>query len=766
MKAVKGTMKVRVLVLAVQGVLAAMAAMPAQAQDETGASLKVPPNTVEVEVLNVSQDSYKFGEYTGLKESGAYVNGGFGIRGGDGYGNENGTRRWELYGTDLGLTSRSLGGSVGDQGRWNLGINFDQLTHYTSDSYQTPYSGNMGGNNFTLPSFGLAANARTLSAGQLAQFQTMKISNDRENTSLTGGFFIDRQWNVKIDFNHLEQSGAKLMGFGSSTVGGAAGERISILPMPQNYTTDTATAALNWVGDKAHMTASYFGSFFRDKYNGVTFQTWQTATATQTMGTAPSNSLHQLNLTGGYALAKRTKLAGGLSYGYNTQNSAYAYDTAAMVTPSPTASLDGAVRTMHGDLKLTDQTTRDLALSAGLKYDHRDNRTGSNIYNFRAIDGGNIANYPNAPLSIRKTQLELASDYRLSAGQKVRLAYNHDDTRRWCNDYATGGGTPAYAAGTNCVTVPRTKEDKIGAGYRVRASDGVNLNAGYSYSERKSNRDEEARPPMIGRDGNPTAATIAAAPPGVTGLNGGEFRGFNPFFEASRKQHMVKAGTNWEPVNDLSLGFNGRYTHDGYNTTYGMQTGQSWGLNFDSTYRYREEGSITAYATYQQRTRQMTNLARSPVSAPTATVPSGASWNNELKDTDTTLGLSAKQGGLAGGRLTLSSDITYSFAKSFFDTSLNYNLLSGAPCSDPSVYTCVGLPDIKSTLFQFKLKGDYQVTKSSKAAVGWLYQRLKAEDFYYNGLQTGFTPTSVLPTNQSAPSYSVNVLFANWIYNF
>jgi hypothetical protein len=197
-----------------------------------------------------------------------------------------------------------------------------------------------------------------------------------------------------------------------------------------------------------------------------------------------------------------------------------------------------------------------------------------------------------------------------------------------------------------------------------------------------------------------------------------------------------------------------------------MQTGQSWGLNFDSTYRYREEGSITAYATYQQRTRQMTNLARSPVSAPTATVPSGASWNNELKDTDTTFGLSAKQGGLAGGRLTLSSDITYSFAKSFFDTSLNYNLLSGAPCSDPSVYTCVGLPDIKSTLFQFKLKGDYQVTKSSKAAVGWLYQRLKAEDFYYNGLQTGFTPTSVLPTNQSAPSYSVNVLFANWIYNF
>jgi MtrB/PioB family decaheme-associated outer membrane protein len=764
----KGTMNVRVLVLAVQGVLAAMAALPVQAQEETGASLKVPPNSVEIEVLNVSGDSYKFGEYTGLKESGAYVNGGFGIRGGDGYGDENGTRRWELWGTDLGLTSRSLGGSVGDQGRWNLGLTFDQLTHYTSDSYQTPYSGNMGGNSFTLPSFGLVTDTRAMSAGQKAQFQTMKISNDRQNTSLTGGFFIDRQWNIKVDFNHLEQSGARLMGFGSSTVGGAGGERISILPMPLNYTTDTATAALNWIGDKAHMTASYFGSFFRDNYNGVSFQTWNTAVATQTMGTAPSNTLHQLNLTGGYALAKRTKLAGGLSYGYNTQNSAYAYDTAAMATPSPTSSLNGAVKTTHADLKLTDQTTRDLALSAGLKYDHRDNRTASNIYNFRAIDGsvGNTANYPNAPFSIRKTQLELAGDYRLSAGQKVRLAYNHDDTHRWCNDYATGGGTPAYAPGTNCVTVPRTKEDKIGAGYRLRATDGVSLNAGYSYSERKSDRDTEARPPMIGRDGNPTAATIAAAPPGTTGLNGGEFLGFNPFFEASRKQHMLKAGTNWEPVNDLSLGFSGRYTHDGYDTTYGMQTGQSWGLNFDSTYRYREEGAITAYATYQQRRRDMTNLARSPVSAPTATVPPGGTWNNELRDTDTTVGLNAKQGGLAGGKVTLTGDLTYSYAKSFFDTSLNYDLLSGAPCSSPAVYTCVGLPDIKSTLLQFKLKGDYQVTKSSKATVGYLYQRLKADDFYYNGLQIGSTPTSVLPTSQSAPSYAVNVFFANWIYNF
>lgn len=775
MKIPNRKMKLGALALAAQGLAVAMHAGPAQAQVPT-ASLRVPPNFAEFGLINVSKDSAKFGEYTGLNRSGVYPNANFDIRGGNAYTDPGGAMRWQVYGNDLGLTSRSAGGTIGEQGRWNFGLNFDQLTHYTSDSYQTPYTGAMGGNSFTLPSFGLAANTRTLSAAQLSQFQTMNISNDRQNTSLSGGLVINRQWSLKVDFNELAQSGAKLMGFGAAAIGGATGERISILPMPQNYKTDTVNVAANWVGEKGNATLSYYGSFFRDKNNGVTFQTWAGALATETMGTAPSNDLHQVNLTGGYALTDRTKVAGGLSYSYNTQNTAYAYDAAQMSTPSPTSSLNGSVRNTHADLKITDRTTRDLTLTGGVKYDQRDNRTSSNIYNFFAIDGSvnNRANYPNAPLSVKKSQLELAGDYRLDPKQKVRVAYNHDDTQRECSQYATGGGTPAYTPGTNCVTVPRTKEDKIGGTYRLKAVEGINLNAGYSYADRKSDRDLNARPPMIGRDGNPTAAGIAAAPPGITGLNGGEFIGFNPFFEASRRQNMFKAGANWEPTELLSLGFSGRATLDDYVTTYGVQKGRSWGLNVDGTYRYHESGTITLYATQQQRTRDMTNDQRSPLSAPTAAsatavaIPSGATWTNHLKDTDTTLGLNVKHGGLMGGRLELVGDTTYSLAKTSYSTVLNYatTTTGGLTCSDPSIYTCVPLPDISNALFQFKLSGLYDVTKTSKVSLGWLYQRLRSDDFYYNGLQNGFTPTSVLPTNQTAPSYAVNVVFASYIVTF
>src|SRR5690348_11433623 len=219
MKTRKEKLQASALALAIQGALAAMCAMPAQAQEPT-APVAAPQNFAEFGVLAVSKSSAKFGEYNGLDKSGGYLNGGFGIRGGNGYGDPNGVRRWEIRGEDLGLTSRSLGATIGDQGRWSFGINFDSLRHVTQDTYQTPYSGNMGGNSFALPSFGTvntaAPGTRALTPAQLSQFQTMKVFNDRDNMTLNGTFVINPQWSIKADFNQLEQSGAKLMAFGSA----------------------------------------------------------------------------------------------------------------------------------------------------------------------------------------------------------------------------------------------------------------------------------------------------------------------------------------------------------------------------------------------------------------------------------------------------------------------------------------------------------------------------------------------------------------------
>ena len=769
-------MKFGVLALAVQGALLAMYAMPASADDADAASLKMPANYVEIGGANTWNGSAKFGEYSGLNKSGGSLIGNFSYLGGDAYGDAYGTKRWALTGTDLGLTTRNVNMSMSDQGRWNIGISYDELRHNLSDSYQTPYLGAMGGNSFVLPSTFTAVSTatpgtRALTATQLGAFNKVDISTTRENTAITGGLNLNRQWDVKVDFNHLDQSGAKLMGFGSygsALVGGTGtNEKISILPIPTNYTTDTVNAALNWVGDKAHATGSYYGSFFRDNNSAVNFQTFTGAINTQKMGTPPSNDFHQLNLNGGYAFTARTKLAGGLSYSRNTQNTAYNYDTFAMVTPSPTSSLNGAIVNTHADLKLTDQTTNDLALSAALKYNNRDNRTASNIYNFNAISGGNTANYPNTPLSIKNSQLELAADYRIDKKQQVRLAYNYEEIRRWCNQYAVNTN---YPANINCVTAIGSKENKLGFTYKRKANEVLNYNVGYSYSDRRAEMDQNARAAFIGTNGN----VLVTGGLGITGINAGDFRGFNPWFEATREQRILKAGLNWQATDKLSVMFGGRHTTDDYGSDLGVQAGSSWGVNLDATYSYRENGSITAYVSQQERKRDLKDMQRastttaSAASATAIAIPIGATWTNYLTDTDTTLGLSMKQGGLMSGKLELVGDLAYSLGRSSYRTQLNYSTTTtgGLTCSDPSILSCGALPVIRNAMVQFKLNATYQLDKSSKVAVGYLYRHLNADDYYYNGLQNGVTPTSVMPTNQQLPNYTANLVSVSYIRGF
>lgn len=813
MKIKNGKMRVSLLALAVQGALIAMCSMPAHADEEEAAALKNPTNTLEIGATNTSQSSAKFGEYNGLNKSGGTVVGNISVRGGDAYGDSNGTRRWAISGSDLGTTSRAAGASVGNQGSWSIGIGYDELRHNLWDTYKTPYQGTMGGNNFTLPAgagfpFSTAAAANVAPGAPIpapvgtdgaanlaainAAFHQMDVYTTRKNGSVSAGVNLDAQWDVRFDFNHLEQSGARLAGFGSMAATGITGEAVSILPNPTNYKTDTVNLALNWKGERSHITTSYFGSFFHEGYDRVNFQTFASTTGVsvnQIMSTAPSNQFHQLNVNGGYEYSSTTKLTGGLSYGRNTQNDAYVADAYSMIIPAPVASLNGLVNNKHADLKLTNQTTRDLVLSAGVKFDERRDKTASNFYRFNALDGAvnHIANFANTPLSLRKTQWELAADNRLSSAQHLLLAYNREDVRRWCDQYAVNvpGAIPApattpglnsYPAGTNCVVATGSYDNKLGATYRVRASEELNWNVGYSFSKRVTTSDPNAVTARIGLNGNVNPA--AAAGTLIQGQNGGDFRGFYPVFDASRKEQMLKAGANWQASEKLTVGLGGKYTDDKYDSTYGEQDGNSWSVNLDANYAYSENNSIAAYMTQQHRQRKMTDLYRSPYSANSAAtasalnIPPGATWTDTQKDDDTTIGIGAKQNGLMASRLELDEDLTYSYGKTVYTTVWNYAAATtgvGLPvytCASPQFLTCGSLPEVNNHVIQFKLSGKYKLDKSSKVAVGYIYQHMKSTDYYYNGLQAGYTPSALMPTNQQAPSYEVNVITASYILNF
>lgn len=761
-------MKVNVLALAVRCALMAAFAMPlsAQAEDEDEAvALKHPSNTVEFGALYVSQQSAKFGQYSGLEGQGFYGLGGFDIRGGKGYDGKDSALRWQLNGSNLGTTARTLGGSISEQGKWKFSLGYDELRHNITDTYQTPLQGETGGNTFNLPDdFGTinagssAPSARALNPTQLNAFHRKKEYTTRRNVPISASYFFSPEFSAQVDFNHLEQSGAKLIGTGSqggiNLLGGSTGraEAVNIIMNPTQYTTESINAVLNWTGDKAHLSGGYYGSLFHNDYNSLS---WQNALASgasacsgpdcyvnNTMSTAPSNTLHQANLNGGYAFTPTTKLAGGFSYGYNKQDDSFAptlipqangtpFD---MMQPGglPVSSLNAHVETKHADLKLTNQSIKDLTLTAGFKYNERDNRTPSYTYLYHNIGGADYTGV-NTPYSNRKTQYEVAADYRLTKNQKLRLAYDRDHTRRWCN---------GVAGGAECVASPSSIEDKIGLTYRLKAFEDVNFNAGYSYATR-----------------NADFSQLYLA---NTGSYGGEINSQNKLsFVAypynSRQQHVMKTGVNWQATQKLDLGVNGRFSHDNYDATLGVQNGHSTAVNVDATYSYTENNSISAYWSWQTQERDLRSGNNgSPTLAPTNI------WTNQLTNYSNAVGLLTRHGGLLGGKLEIIGDLSYALDTTSYSTQVPYD----PTCVDAGKLTCGTLPAIKNELLSFKLTGNYQVHKNGKVSLAYIYQKLNSSDYYYNGQAFGFTPNRVMPTGLREQDYTVNVVALSYLYNF
>ncbi len=766
-------MKISVLSLAVQGALAAMCVLPAMASaaDPTEAeiaAIRRPTNYIEVGVENVSQKSASFGEYNGLNKKGTEFIGNFSIRGGDAYEGGNGTMRWGVKAADLGTTSREFGATVGNQGKWNVTFGHDELRHAISDTYQTPQQGSMGGNTFTLPAnFGVfnaaaAPSARTLNATQNAAFHTEEVGTTRKNTSFGAGFIFTPQLSLQFDYNHLAQSGAKLIAGNAS--GGVAvpttattwrAEAVAILMNPTNYKTDTFNLALNWVGDKGHLTGAYNGSVFREGYDRLSYQNPMMSAAaappagtyqTITLGTAPSNQFHQLNLSGGYAFSSATKLSGGLHYGRNTQNDNFLAGLPEIVI-SPLASLNGLVITKHADLKLSNQTTKDLALSATYKYNERDNRTQSNLYQYHATNNRTIVDVAaNAPYSNKKTELELAGDYRLDKRQTIRVAYDFEKISRWCNNYALAG---------NCLVDTSNTENKLGVKYKLKATEDVRLNAGYSFAKRTGSYDNNAVTPLAGLD--------TLTPNDVNGQN---YPGYVAFTYAGRKQDLLKLGVNWQANEKLELGVEGRFANDKYASALGVQGNRANGVNLDATYTYSEDAAISAYASWQSSKKEMrigaTGLGAVNAAATYAALVAPTNiWTNQLAEEGSNLGITTKHR-LMGGKLDLTGDLSYSFDKSRYSTRVPYL----ATCSLATVLSCGDLPDVKARLLSFKLTGIYSLDKSSKISVGYMHQRLKSEDYFYNWYQYGYTGLRGMPTNQQAPNHSVNLLAVSYIYNF
>ena len=805
--------KLSVLTLAIQGALGVMFAMPMvgfAAEDDSVAALTNPTNTLEVGLESTGTASAKFGEYNGLNKSSTTLIGNVNMRGGDAYGQGSGLSRWEVIGNDLGNTSAGVRANVSSQGEWSLGVGYEQLQHNTADTYQMPFSGSAGDNTFRLnPSFGVInatavtnsnsqlVGTRNMTVGQQAAFHQVDVNNTRGNTSFNGTYALNAHWNVQFDYNHLQQSGAKLIGAASGNLSTAAGapnynaaaalatswtkEATVTLLNPTNFRTDTFSLSTNWKADDAYLMASYAASYFRNAdsslswdnpvglgKNGVApntpagglYTTLVNGYQNNMLSVAPDNDFYQLNLSGGNALSATTKIVGGFSMGRNTQNANYLNDLM-QVGGLPVTSLNGLVLNNSLNVKVTNQTASDLVLSAGYKYNERVNKTASNVYNFVDLGGVNRTAI-STPYSNSKSVLEVAADYRMDKRQNLNVSLASEDVKRWCEGVA---GSGASTAGANCVAVPRSTENKLGLNYRLKMTDDLNYNLGYSVSQRQSNVDHNYISPL----GTSTALGT---------VNSNDLQGFVAFFDATREQSALKAGANWQVNDKLDVSMSGRVTLDKYvDSALGVQDGRSLSLNFDSAYAYSDTGTFTAYFSTQDRSRTLMDGANGTSGKTSATGGYAAFttptqvWKDVLTDGERTLGFNVQEKGFMGGKLDLAGDLSLTVGQSQYHTEVPYYVAPALPnvaatCDNSASLTCGDSPAIQNSILTLKLTGKYQLDKKSTVLVAYQFQQMISTDPYFNGYQLGYTPSSTLPTMQVSPNYAVNAVAVSYIYKF
>lgn len=793
MKSANGVLSVKSLVLAILSVLP-LAAI-AQGDDDVSVLTK-PTNFVELGLGNVPNESYGFGQYNGLGKSGIFGIGGLNVQGGDAYGQGLGTRRWSIAGTNLGTDIRAAEASIRDQGHWLLGLNFVQQHHDIAD-FWTPMQGSMGGNIFTLPQgFGTVSTARpstaipygtqTLTPTQVGYFHKVNVHTNRYNTGVTLGYNFNRQWDVRLDWNHIEQSGAKLISSGTDGNNKAVGatlagystgrEAIQMLMNPTDYTTDNFNLALNWAGAKAFFTAGYYGSRFVDNYSSVSFSNpYNSGKApngsllgapfpVDALSTPPSNDFNQVNFSGGYNLTPTTHLVGSYSYGRSTQNAGYVNQDQMQPDGLPVNSLHGKVIITHADLKLSNQTTRDLGLSAGINYNEHDNRTPAHIYSFFDLGTGPTTSI-SIPLSYRTTEGTLGADYRITSAQRLHFGYEYKETKRWCNsvlpvDPATGLPVGADVSATNagyyqavsvlaCVAVPKAEENKFVLNYRANASDALDLSAGYTYSDRSSTVNPAFYSPLQGNS------------------EGFENYNYQAFFDGSRREQLLKFGANFQATDKLNLSMDLRGTKDEYyDSVMGVQQGKSSSASLEAAYQISEATSASVYADWQYRSRDMVSASgRNSVGTAGLT-----GWSNNLIDKGSAFGANLKRSGLMHGKLDLKADVSYSLDKTHYNTqSYATTAIPGVTCvTTPgnSGYNCGATPNITSELLRASLTASYHIDRRSAVTVGYFYQKLNSNDYYYNYYQLGFTGTTTMPTNQPSPSYTENVVFVIYRYSF
>ncbi|HYA37900.1 MAG TPA: MtrB/PioB family decaheme-associated outer membrane protein [Candidatus Methylomirabilis sp.] len=416
--------------------------------------------TVDLGATYVSEDSFKFGEYTGLNKKGAYFlgDGSARFRGED-------ANYWNIEATDLGLDSRSVSLEGGQQGAVTLFLNYKELPHFISDSAVTPYFGT-GSRSLTLPTGWVPAGTTGGMSALPGSLHEVDLETKRTRIGMGVSLIPATNWRYSLNFREETKEGTQ-------RVAGTFFFNSAQLVMPVDYVTDQIDASASYSGRQLQAKFAYYGSTFNNKNQSLTWQNAYTpllggATEGQ-LALPPDNQFHQLLASLGYQFSEKTRGTADIAFGRMTQDDPFLPPTlnASLGAPNPPRdSLAGKVDTTNASLKLVSAVTGQMQLNAAYTYNDRNNKTPQAAYVWVTTDSFVNAPRTNLPYSFTQNTIKLSADYRFTPRLKTSVGYDHDTHERTFQE------------------TDKTREDTYWARLIARSRENIDLTFKLSHAQR------------------------------------------------------------------------------------------------------------------------------------------------------------------------------------------------------------------------------------------------------------------------------------------
>jgi len=661
----------------------------------------------------------------------------------------------KFMGTNLGLKNRHLRLEQGNQGRYSVFFDFDQIPHYQgdfpSDTALTPFNGT-GTGLLTLPGDWQAA---TTTGGMTNLQDSLKrVEMKTERNRLGGGatWHLNRNWTVETKFRHERKHGLDVIAGAFGTNGG--NPSAVILPQPIDYRTNTANISLGYMTAKSQIQLGYELSMFNNNESSLLFQNpysgngrggpWNAATNFPTgfgeMALPPDNQSHRVTLTGGYNLGYTTRLTANFLYNRMQQNdqfrafSAIPALNASVTNPLPRNSLDGRIDNWLLNFGLSSRPLPKLDVRANYRYENRDNNTPQDIYVRIRGDAQNqpigIANANariNLPYSLEQHKASMDVGYRVLPSTRLTLGYNFLQQQRDLQERH------------------EMQEHTVKGKVAITPVDFANgwIEYAHSIHDGSTYVDNAA---FLNSHTNSFVDTLDADD---------RFQNhpsLRKHFLAKRDRNMIRGMVAFIPTDKTMLSFDGSFIQDNYrNAELGLQESRIASATVNFTYSPSQDLTGYTFFTYNNIFYDQKGHQFNTGNLPSLTDPEQR-WSTETKDEAFTPG-AGMNWIIIRERLDLGVDYSMSLSKT------HINPIGG------SALTVAPLPDIDTRFHRIHAKLNYQLKEDLALRFMYRYEILRTQDFARDNLALDTLPF-VLTMGTASPDYTAHLFGMSLNYIF